>query len=87
MKLLGSRGIQILKCETVQKFCHTSALNKILLEMPRENKHAAALRNHRTKMKEKNSRYSPGTVNLQVLGSGAQGAPRSLYLFTDQSRF
>ncbi|XP_073997191.1 ribonuclease Z [Rhodnius prolixus] len=87
MKLLGSRGIQILKCETVQKFCHTSALNKILLEMPRENKHAAALRNHRTKMKEKNSRYSPGTVNLQVLGSGAQGAPRSLYLFTDQSRY
>ncbi|XP_069692325.1 ribonuclease Z, mitochondrial isoform X2 [Periplaneta americana] len=28
-----------------------------------------------------------GTVSLQVLGSGAKGAPRSLYVFTDQSRY
>lgn len=30
--------------------------------------------------------FSPGVVNLQVLGSGCKGAPASIYLFSDQSR-
>ncbi|KAH8272861.1 hypothetical protein KR018_005778 [Drosophila ironensis] len=29
----------------------------------------------------------PGSVNLQVLGAGAQGAPAAVYLFTDQARY
>ncbi|ALC40593.1 JhI-1 [Drosophila busckii] len=29
----------------------------------------------------------PGTVNLQVLGAGANGSPSSVYLFTDQARY
>lgn len=56
------------------------------LNMPKPVTHTIALKNHRQKLKEKGQKYSPGTVNLQVLGSGANGAPRSLYVFTDQSR-
>lgn len=56
------------------------------LKMPKPVTHTIALKNHRQKLKEKGQKYSPGTVNLQVLGSGANGAPRSLYVFTDQSR-
>lgn len=33
------------------------------------------------------AKYTPGTVTLQVLGCGAHGAPASVYLFTDQSRY
>lgn len=35
---------------------------------------------------KKSDRYPPSTVYLQVLGSGARGAPNTLYLFTDQKR-
>lgn len=54
--------------------------------MPRDAKHTAELQKQRQKLKEKGQKYVPGTVSLQVLGSGAKGAPRSLYVFTDQSR-
>lgn len=37
--------------------------------------------------KKKTVPYVPGTVILQVLGAGANGAPSSVYLFTDQSRY
>ncbi|KAF6198835.1 hypothetical protein GE061_006858 [Apolygus lucorum] len=55
--------------------------------MPKESTHAITLKAQRLKIKEKGQKYPPGTVTLQVLGSGAKGAPRSLYLFTDQSRY
>lgn len=32
------------------------------------------------------NKNAPGTVNLQILGSGAPGSPASVYLFADQSR-
>ncbi|XP_016969832.2 ribonuclease Z, mitochondrial [Drosophila rhopaloa] len=38
-------------------------------------------------LKKKLASVVPGTVNLQVLGSGANGAPASVYLFTDQARY
>lgn len=38
------------------------------------------------KIKERHQKYVPGTINLQILGSGAPGAPATIYLFTDQSR-
>ncbi|XP_037935740.1 ribonuclease Z, mitochondrial [Teleopsis dalmanni] len=37
--------------------------------------------------KKKSAPYIPGTVNLQILGAGAGGAPSAIYLFTDQSRY
>jgi len=40
---------------------------------------------NRIKIKGK-SKFPPGIVKFQVLGSGANGAPRCLYLFTDHSR-
>ncbi|CAI6346770.1 unnamed protein product [Macrosiphum euphorbiae] len=41
---------------------------------------------NRIKIKGK-SKFPPGIVKFQVLGSGANGAPRCLYLFTDHSRY
>lgn len=55
--------------------------------MPRNAKNTAELQKQRQKLKEKAQKYVPGTVSLQVLGSGAKGAPRSLYVFTDQFRY
>lgn len=45
----------------------------------------AAGKQNRIKIKGK-SKFPPGIVKFQVLGSGANGAPRCLYLFTDHSR-
>jgi hypothetical protein len=61
-------------------------LKQLLLTMPKDPKHTAELQKQRQKLKEKGQKYVPGIVSLQVLGSGAKGAPRSLYVFTDQSR-
>ncbi len=55
--------------------------------MPREPKHIASAQKQRLKIKEKSRNYVPGTVNIQVLGSGASGSPATLYLFTDQWRY
>lgn len=55
--------------------------------MPKEPKHIAGAQKQRKKIKEKFIKYVPGKVTLQVLGTGAQGAPRSLYVFTDQTRY
>ncbi|KOB75168.1 Ribonuclease Z-like protein [Operophtera brumata] len=41
----------------------------------------------RLTISKKSDRYPPSTVYLQVLGSGATGAPNTLYLFTDQKRY
>jgi len=45
----------------------------------------ATSKQNRIKIKGK-SKFPPGIVKFQVLGSGANGAPRCLYLFTDHSR-
>lgn len=37
--------------------------------------------------KKKTTPYIPGTVTLQILGAGSNGAPAAVYLFTDQSRY
>ncbi|KAJ8965129.1 hypothetical protein NQ314_004354 [Rhamnusium bicolor] len=59
----------------------------ILKNMPKEHKHIAEAQKQRKKIKERISKYVPGKVTLQVLGTGAKGAPRALYLFSDQSRY
>ncbi|KAH8394866.1 hypothetical protein KR222_008264 [Zaprionus bogoriensis] len=38
-------------------------------------------------LRKKLSSVVPGSVNLQILGAGANGAPGAVYLFTDQSRY
>lgn len=79
-----------LKCTITRLFsAHTSKSNlrNILLTMPRSNTHVDTMRRHRIKLKEKGKKYLPGILNLQVLGSGAKGSPRALYLFTDQTRY
>uniref|UniRef100_A0A182S923 Zinc phosphodiesterase ELAC protein 2 n=1 Tax=Anopheles maculatus TaxID=74869 RepID=A0A182S923_9DIPT len=55
--------------------------------MPLDPKHIAEAQKQRLKLKQKVSKVSPGIVNLQVLGCGAPGAPASVYLFTDQTRY
>lgn len=37
--------------------------------------------------KKKATPYIPGTVTLQILGTGSNGSPASVYLFTDKSRY
>lgn len=69
------------------RFFSSNTLHDLLLKMPRDTTHTQILQTQRVKIKEKSMKYSPGTVNLQVLGSGAGGAPTALYLFTDQSRY
>ncbi|BET01573.1 zinc phosphodiesterase [Nesidiocoris tenuis] len=65
----------------------STRLSALLDTMPKESTHAITMKAQRLKIKEKMQKYPPGTVTMQVLGSGAKGAPRSLYLFTDQSRY
>lgn len=48
--------------------------------------HRATAQKQIQKAKEKSQKYVPGTINLQILGNGAKGAPSSVYLFTDQTR-
>ena len=57
----------------------------LLFTMPKDTSHIPRLQSERTAKKISKVRYPPGTVTLQVLGSGVRGSPRSLYLFTDQS--
>lgn len=63
-----------------------SNLLELLKTMPKQPKHIAEAQKQRLKIKERLSKYVPGKVTLQVLGTGAKGAPRSLYVFSDQSR-
>lgn len=71
------------------KLIATRTLFSFSSEILNNNKRMSNIKdtqNKNKKLREKSSRYPPGTINLQVLGSGALGAPRALYLFTDQTR-
>lgn len=61
-------------------------LIELLKTMPKENKHIIEAQKQRIKIKQRLSKYVPGKVTVQVLGSGAEGAPKALYMFTDNSR-
>lgn len=62
-------------------------LKDLLLTMPKETIHIPPLKEGRKAKKESSVKYPAGIINLQVLGSGAKGSPRSLYVFTDQTRY
>ncbi|KAF5288455.1 hypothetical protein FQR65_LT02107 [Abscondita terminalis] len=55
--------------------------------MPKNRPHIPEAQRQRKVIKEKFTKYAPGRITLQVLGTGAVGAPRSLYVFSDQSRY
>lgn len=62
-------------------------LLEILANMPKANsERIASAQRQRQQISKKGEKYGPSTVYLQVLGSGAKGAPNTLYLFTDQKR-
>lgn len=68
-----------------QVFC-SQILIKLPIQMAKNISQSAAVgKQNRFKIKGK-SKFAPGIVKFQVLGSGANGAPRCLYLFTDHSR-
>jgi len=66
-------------------YCNTSII-KLPKQMAKNvSQFSATSKPNRIKIKGK-SKFPPGIVKFQVLGSGANGAPRCLYLFTDHSR-
>ncbi|XP_042230611.1 ribonuclease Z, mitochondrial-like [Homarus americanus] len=58
----------------------------ILKTMPKKVD-VKGLQEIRLARRQKVRKYPPSTVYLQVLGSGAPGSPRSLYVFTEQARY
>ncbi|XP_026332982.1 ribonuclease Z, mitochondrial [Hyposmocoma kahamanoa] len=57
-------------------------------DMPKANSpRVAEAQRQRQVISKKGNKYGPSTVYLQVLGSGARGAPNTLYLFTDHKRY
>lgn len=60
-----------------------SDILKLLKEMPKDMTHVSELQKQRQAKKATKTAYPPSTVKMQVLGTGVNGAPRSLYIFTD----
>lgn len=66
---------------------YSTKLVNLLKTMPKDNtQHIQLNQKQRLKIREKSKFYSPGTVNIQVLGSGARGTSSSVYIFSEQSR-
>ncbi|XP_053694596.1 ribonuclease Z, mitochondrial [Sabethes cyaneus] len=72
---------------SILRYSTQSKLHRLLSEMPLDPKHIAEAQKQRLKLKQKVIKTSPGIVNLQIVGSGAFGAPASIYLFSDQTRY
>lgn len=53
----------------------------------KQQTHIAAAQKQIQKAKERSQKYVPGSISLQILGTGAQGTPSTVYLFTDQTRY
>lgn len=61
-----------------------------IIAMRKSRQHVATLKEHRVKNREKNSNtqnYGASNCYLQIIGTGARGAPRCVYLFTDNSKY
>ncbi|KAG6454773.1 ribonuclease Z, mitochondrial isoform X1 [Manduca sexta] len=72
--------------------CYSTSRNKklfqFLAKMPKETAaRIAVAQRQRQVISKKSEKYTPSTVYLQVMGSGARGAANTLYLFTDQKRY
>ncbi|CAG7725545.1 unnamed protein product [Allacma fusca] len=55
--------------------------------MDSKSAHIPAMQAARKAKLENSPKYPPGMIFLQVLGTGANGAPTSLYIFADQTRY
>ncbi|XP_034830512.1 ribonuclease Z, mitochondrial isoform X2 [Maniola hyperantus] len=83
---LFSRVVRIHSVRYYKK--DTKKLLEFLASMPKPNSdRIAEAQRQRQTISKKSEKYGPSTVYLQVLGSGARGAPNTLYLFTDQKRY
>lgn len=91
--MYGLYGIGVLSSRVVRcsfRFYSKNSTKKLLeflAKMPKA--HTSRINDtqrQRLNINKKSDRYPPSTVYLQVLGSGARGAPNTLYLFTDQKR-
>ncbi|XP_059059090.1 ribonuclease Z, mitochondrial [Achroia grisella] len=88
-------GKTVFRCRLVSYIslrCYKTNNNKKLLEflakMPKVNTpRISEAQRQRQHISKKSEKYGPSTVYLQVIGSGARGAPNTLYLFTDQKRY
>lgn len=59
----------------------------VVLTMPKNRQYIPGLQKQRMKIREKSCDDEPASISyLQFLGSGADGAPRSLYFFTNRKR-
>lgn len=72
----------------IRSYSNVKKLELLLKTMPKDlTEHVQTNQKHRLRIKEKSKFYSPGTVNIQVLGSGARGTSSCVYIFSEQSRF
>ncbi|XP_043289632.1 ribonuclease Z, mitochondrial isoform X2 [Venturia canescens] len=55
--------------------------------MPQDKQMLLAMQRQREKAKRRSKMFPPATVALQILGSGARGAPTSLYVSTDHTKY
>ena len=79
--LLLPSGLQLM----LQTACRLPA-RRLLATMPK-NVDLTERRDARSAKTKKLKSYGPpGQVKLQVLGTGAEGAPRALYVFTTTAR-
>lgn len=75
----------VTNCQFLYFYTRTLTMSKQMVKNVSQSSAVNASRQNRLKLKGK-SKFAPGIVKFQVLGSGANGAPRCLYLFTDHSR-
>lgn len=84
--LISSRVVRLHSSRQYSKDS-TKKLLEFLANMPKANSgRIAEAQRQRQHISKKAEKYGPSTVYLQVIGSGARGAPNTLYLFTDQKR-
>lgn len=71
-------SFQISKLLNLRFYSQGKSLFDVLANMPKTKVSEG--------IKKSTSVFPPARVYLQVVGSGARGAPNSLYLFTDHNR-
>lgn len=63
-------------------------INQILQKMSQLPKHNVIAKKRQAAMARKPKvGHPPGKISVQVIGTGAPGAPASVYLFSDQKRY
>lgn len=84
-RLVDATITQRHRSASAQVFNNFSAILKKMSELPQPKKGAYKRQAHKLRTK-KDTQHPPGRIWLQVIGTGAPGAPSSVYLFSDQNR-